>query len=113
MEFLPKSIKNQYIKIPAFKELAIAVVLLAFLSPKISFFEQLNYLLLYTLVPIAHADRIFELENSLINTKNIFSLLSFLPIVLILKHYIKQNTKIFKTLLFTPIIILIIIFCLL
>ena len=83
------------------------------ISPKISFFEQLNYLLLYTLVPIAHADRIFELENSLINTKNLFSLLSFLPIVLIMRHYIKQNTKIFKTILFTPIIILIIIFLIL
>ena len=83
------------------------------ISPKISFFEQVNYLFLYTLVPISFADRIFEIDKSLLNIKNLLSFLSFLPIILILVNHIKRNVKIAKFLLFIPVTILILIFLIL
>ena len=80
------------------------------ISPKISFLEELNYLFLYTFIPISFADRIFEIDKSLLNIKNLLSFFSFLPIIIILIHYIKKNTKIAKSIFFVPTAILILIF---
>ena len=83
------------------------------ISPKISFFEQLNYLFLYTLIPISFADRIFEVDKSLFNFRNFLSFLSFLPIILIICGYIKKNIKVVKTIFLLPISILLLIFLIL
>ncbi len=82
------------------------------ISPKISFLNQLNYIFLYLFVPISYADRIFEIDKSLFNIKNLLSLLSFLPVIFILFLSIKNNLKKVSAFLFTPIFFLLIVFLL-
>ena len=80
------------------------------LSPKASFFDQINYLLLYIFSPIAYADRIFEIEKSLFDTKNLISMLSFLPIIFLLFSYIRSCSRKLVTTFLLPLSLLILIF---